>query len=47
MRFSEGCPLVFTKEGDAYEHNGSFNIIACYFRGIVLHRQQKEIASLP
>lgn len=33
------CPLIFTKEGDADERNGSFNLAACYIYGIVIHRQ--------
>ena len=28
-----------TKEGGAHERDGSFDIIACYFCGSVLHRQ--------
>lgn len=41
-------PLVFKGGSEAYEHNGNFNIAACYFCSPVLHRQpyQKEIASL-
>ena len=31
-------PSSLTKEGGAYEHNGSIDIIACYFYGSVLHR---------
>ncbi len=32
-------PSSLTKEGDAHEYNGSFDIIACCFYGIVLYRQ--------
>lgn len=37
-----GCVLLmpssFTKEGDAHEHNGSFNFVAGNFCGTILHR---------
>lgn len=36
------CPLVKEREGGAHEHNGSFNLIACYICGIVIHRQQTQ-----
>ncbi len=32
-------PSSLTKEGGAHERDGSLDIIACYFRGSVLHRQ--------
>lgn len=31
-------PSSFTKEGDAHEHNGSFNFVAGNFCGTILHR---------
>jgi len=44
MERKAGCeflmmPSSFTKEGDAHEHDGGFDIVACYFCGAVLHRQ--------
>lgn len=39
MRFPDYCPLVLWKRVMPYEYNGSFNIVACDFFGIELHRR--------
>ena len=47
MRLSDGCPLVFMKEGGAYEHNGSSHIVVTYIYSTVLHRQPQKEISIP